>query len=148
MSPVIAVAAAEADQFDRIIALLEQAKLPTRDLTRASIDGFLVATEAGQVVAAVALERFGDVGLLRSLVVARPYQRKGLGRAMVEALEQRARDLGIAHLGLLTETAGRFFDALGYRVGERADAPAAVQTSAEFAFICPASAVYMEKRLR
>jgi len=146
-SAAISIAAAEPNQFDRILALLAEARLPTLDLGPAAIGAFLVATEAAQAVGAVALETYGEVGLLRSLVVARSHQGHGLGRALVQAIEQRARADGITSLALLTETAKEFFSALGYRTGQRADAPAAVQASSEFAFVCPASAVYMEKRL-
>jgi amino-acid N-acetyltransferase len=147
-SAVISVSAAGPRDFDRILALLEEARLPTRDLTPHSIDGFLVATDAQKVLGAVAIERYGDVGLLRSLVVAPDRKAEGLGKAMVQALEARARGEGISSLVLLTETAKGFFAALGYQEGRRADAPAAVQASSEFAFVCPASAAYMEKRLR
>jgi amino-acid N-acetyltransferase len=146
-SAAISIAAAEPNQFDRILALLAEARLPTRDLAPAAIDAFLVATEAAQPVGAVALEPYGEVGLLRSLVVGPAHQGHGLGRALMQAIEQRARADGITSLVLLTETANDFFSALGYRAGQRADAPAAVQASSEFALVCPASAVYMEKRL-
>jgi amino-acid N-acetyltransferase len=144
----VSVTAAEPSQFDRIIALLEEARLPTRDLTRDSLGGFLVATDGEQVVGAVGLERYGDVGLLRSLVVAPAHKRQGLAKAMVRGIEERARGKGLTSLVLLTETAKEFFSALGYETGQRANAPAAVQASSEFAFVCPVSAVYMEKRLR
>jgi amino-acid N-acetyltransferase len=67
---------------------------------------------------------------------------------MVQALEEQARARGVTSLALLTETAKDFFSALGYEARERAEAPVAVQASSEFAFVCPASSVYMEKRLR
>jgi amino-acid N-acetyltransferase len=145
--PALSVKAAEPKQFERIRALLDDARLPTRDLAPSSVDGFLVATDAQEVIGAVALERYGNVGLLRSLVVTPRRKGEGLGKAMVHALEQRARAEGIESLVLLTETAKDFFAALGYRVGQRAAASVAVQASSEFAYVCPASAVYMEKPL-
>jgi amino-acid N-acetyltransferase len=148
LNSAISVSAAQTGQFDRIVALLEEARLATRDLTPASINGFLVVVDEGQVIAAVALEQFENVGLLRSLVVAPAHRGKGLGEAMVQALEEQARARGVTSLALLTETAKDFFRARGYQVRERTKAPAGVQASSEFAFVCPASAVYMEKRLR
>jgi amino-acid N-acetyltransferase len=117
-------------------------------LTADSIGGFLVATDGQDVLGAVALERYGDVGLLRSLVVAPAYKHRGVGRALVHAIEQLARGKGLGSLVLLTETANEFFGALGYQAGKRSDAPPIVQASSEFSFVCPVSAVYMEKRLR
>jgi amino-acid N-acetyltransferase len=147
-SVAISVNAAGPEHFDRILALLEEARLPTRDLTPLSVDGFLVATDAQEVLGAVALERYGDVGLVRSLVVAPDRRAEGLGKAMVRVLEAHARAEGISLLVLLTETAKGLFATLGYQEGRRADAPAAIQTCSEFALVCPATAIYMEKRLR
>jgi len=113
-----------------------------------SIRGFLVATDAGEVIGAVALERYDDVGLVRSLVVAPSHRGRGLAKALVRAIEERARIQGVKVLVLLTETANEFFGARGYRAKQRAEASALVQASSEFALVCPASAVYMEKRLR
>ena len=142
------IRAARSVEFDAVLALVSSAGLPTLDLTSAAIDNFLVAVDEHKLLGTVALERYGEVGLLRSLVVALDRRGSGLGIAMVHAIEQRARDEGITSLVLLTETASQFFGALGYTAGQRADAPAAVRASSEFAFVCPASAVYMEKRLR
>jgi amino-acid N-acetyltransferase len=49
---------------------------------------------------------------------------------------------------LLTQTAEVFFANRGYRRIGRADAPQAVQASAEFRSLCPASAVAMSRVLR
>ena len=147
-SAAISVSAAEPSQFGRILALLDEARLPTSDLTPSSIGRFLVATDARGVLGAVALERYGDVGLLRSLVVTPSRKGQGLGKAMVRALEERARAEGLASLALLTETAQDFFAGLGYRARQRSDVPSAVRASSEFASVCPTSAIYMEKRVR
>jgi len=146
-SVAIPVVAAELDQFAQIVALLAQAGLPTSDLTPASVDRFMVVVQGREVVGAVALERYGDVGLLRSLVVAPAQCREGVGRTLVRAIEDGAKAQGIDSLVLLTETAQEFFRELGFEVGKRSDAPAAVRSSSEFALICPTSAVYMQKHL-
>jgi len=139
---------AEGGDYEAIIALLDAARLPTRDLTAAAIEVFLVASDAHELLGAIALEDYGDVGLVRSLVVKPGRRGAGVGTALVAAVEQRARDAGIATLVLLTETAMNFFGALGYAMRQREHAPVAVQASSEFASVCPASAAYMEKRLR
>jgi amino-acid N-acetyltransferase len=54
---------------------------------------------------------------------------------------------GLERFMLLTETAADFFHRHGYRVVQRIDAPAALRASSQFASVCPASAIYMEKRL-
>jgi amino-acid N-acetyltransferase len=70
-----------------------------------------------------------------------------LGRALVQSLEQRARDEGVNELVLLTQTAQTFFEGAGYRVIERESAPPSVQSSEEFRSLCPQSACCMSKRL-
>ena len=56
-------------------------------------------------------------------------------------------DAGLIELILLTQTAQRFFEAQGYGVIERGNAPATVQESEEFKSLCPQSACCMSKRL-
>jgi N-acetylglutamate synthase-like GNAT family acetyltransferase len=106
---------------------------------------FWVAELAGEVVGAIGLERYGDTGLLRSLVVAPSVRSRGIGAHLVDTLEREARALGIARLVLLTETAPAFFERRGYVVIERDAAPPPVRESAEFRSLCPATAVCMSK---
>ena len=65
---------------------------------------------------------------------------RGLGRRLTFAAVDLARTLGVETLYLLTETAERFFGMLGFYPLPRAEVPDAVRVSAEFAFVCPASA--------
>lgn len=129
-----------------IRALLDAAGLPTGDLGSASLQ-FIVIRDAGRIVAAGALERFGSAALLRSIVVASDQRDQGLGRQLTRELEHRALSSGISELILLTETAAEFFERQGYRIIERLAAPAAVQRSAEFSYLCPRSAICMVKIL-
>jgi amino-acid N-acetyltransferase len=126
--------------------LLEAADLPTADLDEASPE-FAVLTEDGRIVAAGALERFGSCALLRSVVVAADRRGTGLGSAVVRELECRARAAQVDCIVLLTQTAPEFFTDQGYLAIERAEAPAEVQSSAEFRSLCPASAICMMKLL-
>ena len=50
-----------------VVELLEQAKLPTEDLTQAHCQDFYFTGPASRPTGAVGLEIFGDVALLRSL---------------------------------------------------------------------------------
>lgn len=142
---------ARPDDFSAVIALLAQAGLPTADLGPEASGRFIVAIDTtadrGAVVGAGALERYGDVGLLRSLVVAPAWRGQGVGEALVAAIEQRALDQGIGRLVLLTESAADFFRRAGFAATERAAAPDAVRASSQFASMCCASATCMEKRL-
>jgi len=135
------------DDLARIVALLEQARLPAADLTFDGTRDFIVAREAGEIIGVAGLERHGDHGLLRSLVVAPDWRGRGLGAALVEAVEARARGLGVRSLTLLTGTAAPFFAARGYAEIARSRAPAAVQASTEFIELCPASSTCMHKTI-
>jgi amino-acid N-acetyltransferase len=138
--------AAGEEDLAAIRALLEQAELPTSDLA-SSKPHFTVIREAGRIVAAGALQRFGSAALLRSVVVAGDRRGAGLGRIVVRELEQVARAGKVDRLILLTQTAREFFSHQGYRVIERGDAPQDVQGSEEFRALCPASATCMGKVL-
>lgn len=128
-------------------AMLSDARLPVEDLDSAAQVSFLIARSNARPVGAIGLERHGNAGLLRSLIVAPDHRRRGLGHELVHALEEHARTLGIADLVLLTETAETFFARLGYSVIARDQAPTAVTHSAEFRALCPATAVCMTKPL-
>jgi N-acetylglutamate synthase-like GNAT family acetyltransferase len=140
------VEAASSADLGSIRTLLEGSGMPTSDLAAASPE-FFVVRDAGRVVAAGALERFGSAALLRSVVVAADRRSRGLGQLVTRELERAAARAGIIELILLTETAAGFFERQGYRVIERSAAPAAVQQSAEFRSLCPSSATCMSKNL-
>ena len=95
----------------------------------------------------VAVERYGRVGLLRSLAVRDEWRGRGLGQELVHAIEQHALAHNIGQLYLLTETAADFFTELGYTRIAREEADAGVRGSAEFRTLCPNSAVCMTKTL-
>ena len=124
--------------------LLADNRLPVADLASATI-AFVVAVDGDGLTGVVGLERFGDVGLLRSLAVRERARGAGLGSRLVAAAEREARAAGLRELVLLTETAGPLFARLGYAAIPRDAAPAAARASAEFRSLCPASAVCMSK---
>ena len=135
----------EVQDFQTVRELLADAGLPTEDFAPEHLA--CVADDAGTPVGAIGFERYETVGLLRSLVVAESARVNGLGRKLVEALEARAREQGVAEIWLLTIDANAYFEKLGYVPRERAAAPDAIRNTAEFAGLCPADAVLMSKSL-
>ena len=127
-------------------ALLGAAGLPLEGAAEA-LDLGVVVRDGDHLVAAAAVERFGEAGLLRSVVVAEDRRGTGLGRAIVAAAEEAARDAGVRDLYLLTETAPDWFPRLGYRVVDRSEASAAVGESIEFTTVCRDTGVPMHKVL-
>jgi amino-acid N-acetyltransferase len=134
-------------ELSQIVELLRENGLPTSDLAASRVQ-WLVDAEDGTIAGVIGLERFGDSGLLRSLAVQASRRGDGRGIGLVDALEAHARAQGIGELVLLTQTAQPFFVARGYRTIAREQAPIAVQGSAEFRSLCPASAVCMARRLQ
>jgi GNAT superfamily N-acetyltransferase len=81
---------------------------------------FLVAEDRrDKIVATVYLEFFGERGYFGMLAVDPPYQRGGLGRRMIQAAEERARQRGCAYMDIkvlsLRAELLPFYEKLGYR---------------------------------
>ena len=129
-----------------VATLLRAEGLPLDGVEQCMRHG-VVARAGVQVVGFAALEPHGAFGLLRSVAVAPHWRRRGVAGRLCTACEARARGLGLERLYLLTETAPRFFEALGYQALSRAQAPEPIQRSREFAHICAHSAQFMARTL-
>src|SRR5215472_13757839 len=110
--------AATRRDVENIRMLLESSGLPTGDLASAAPE-FVVACLGSEVIGVGAIERRESAALLRSVTVATGRRGSGLGRLLVLELERRARAAGVRQLVLLTQTAERFFAALGFSVIDR-----------------------------
>ena len=76
---------------------------------------FFVIELNGKIAAIGALEIFTeDLGEVRSLVVAEEFERRGLGRLMVERIIAEARQIGLRRLMALTYVPA-FFHKLGFK---------------------------------
>ena len=123
-------------------ALLRASGLPL-DGARDHLAHFLVGERGGTTVCAAGMERYGDVALLRSVVVAADARGLGYGERIARAVLQAAKRAGVRQAVLLTTTAGPYFARRGFSEIPRGAAPAAVQASREFQGACPASATVM-----
>ena len=133
--------------FAAAMALLANARLPTEDLTESHCAHFFHIGAGTSPQGLVGLELFGDVALLRSLVVAESRRGLGDGSRLLARAESHAREQGVRELFLLTTTAEKFFASRGYQRAARESAPAAIRQTREFTGICPASAAFMSKLL-
>jgi len=85
--------------------LVEQRILLGKDLVflYEATQEFLVAEAEGQIIGCGALHvMWEDLGEVRTLLVHPDWLRHGVGKALVEGLEQRARRLGLSRLFCLT----------------------------------------------
>lgn len=127
--------------------LLQTCDLSTEDVTPEMLEHFLTAHVGNHLVGAAGLEVYGETGLLRSVAVDEPHRGTGLGKRLVEAMEERAKDEGVQELYLLTSTAEGFFAGLGYKSVSRENAPAAIAATAQFSALCPTNSRLMVKRI-
>jgi amino-acid N-acetyltransferase len=103
----------------------ERLMLPrTPESIAPALGDFVVATDdRGEVLACGALKEYSpSLAEISSLAVAREAHGQGLGRVVVQSLEEIARARGIDELFALTLAPG-FFRALGYGLTERARYP-------------------------
>lgn len=129
-----------------IISLLQSQNLPAADLPLA-LDGFFTAIHEGRIIGLIGLERYGQYGLLRSMVVHPEYRKQKIAERLVCTLEDRAAVTNIQAIYLLTETAEAYFTKRGYTKVSRDEVPPEVRQSSEFNHVCPVSATVMAKRL-
>lgn len=84
---------------------------------------FLVADENEVVVGCCAMEIiWSDLAEIKSLAVAPGQKGRGLGRALVEAAVEQARQLGVPRVFALT-LEPRFFERIGFSVVAKEDLP-------------------------
>ncbi len=140
---------AKQNDWQNVRQLLDEAGLPVADLSPEQLVDFLVAERPGtgqsETLAIIGLQRFDEVGLLRSLVVSQGDRNSGLGRRLVSALEANACCAGVNNLWLLTIDAERYFESLGYKMMSRDSAPESIRNTAEFSDLCPDGAFLMRK---
>jgi amino-acid N-acetyltransferase len=130
------------------VALLQALGLPVSDITDEHLEHFFFIGSDGSPTGLVGVEIYGADALLRSLVVAGSARAQGLGSALVQHAEDYAASNNVAAMYLLTTTAESFFERRGYRRVDRSQAPTAIQSTPEFASLCPASSVFMSKQLQ
>ena len=128
--------------ISRIDELLTHASLPVDGL---HIEDALVAVdeETNTLSGVVALERFGDVTMLRSLVIDPDRRRRGVGRSLVVAALEVARWSGASEVHLFTEDAQAFFSKFGFEAVSGKVTRAAVPDSPLVTGTCCSTATAM-----
>jgi amino-acid N-acetyltransferase len=130
---------------DVVHSLLLGFKLPLDGLEETKL--WALQSDGGEVVGVAGLEVYGEQGLLRSLAVKGQLQNQGLGRVLVNHIMGEAKKEGVIDLFLLTTTAPKFFEKLGFKVEIREKVTGLVTESVEFKSACPKTAVLMRLKL-
>ncbi|MDF1528126.1 MAG: arsenic resistance N-acetyltransferase ArsN2 [Sedimenticola sp.] len=131
----------------QIKLLLASVGLPTDDIDEDSSALFYLVEHQSEVIGLIGMECFQKEALLRSLMVKPAYRDQGLGRQLVNHIQQTARRQGALRLYLLTTTASNYFLQQGFHSISRDETPEAIRATDEFSHICPASATIMCKEL-
>ena len=131
--------------LDGLKNFLRANSLPTVGLEDC-YENFFIAVDEGRWVGVAGYEAYNQSALLRSVAVDKTLRGQGYGRALVEAVLQDARKRGVRTMYLLTETAGAYFQLLGFESIDRSRIEQAVKTSQEFTECCK-SAQAMRKAL-
>jgi N-acetylglutamate synthase-like GNAT family acetyltransferase len=132
---------------DGLAAALGRAGLPTEDVRDAGPLFWRFLTMDDMPTGFGGLELHGRDALLRSLVILPPLRRQHVGAAIVRLLETEARGHGARALWLATDSAGLFFERLGYSALPAHDVPRAIRESAQFRSVTGPAAIAMTKRL-
>ena len=136
---------ASAEDLESARSLLTISDLPTQGLEETEL--WRVRDKDGRILGIAGLETWGRQGLLRSVVVADARRNEGIGRSLVRRVTEEARERGVRELYLITETAPRFFEKLGFRPLERKRVEGEVLNSVEFKGACAETAPVMLLRL-
>ncbi|GAA4408345.1 hypothetical protein GCM10023187_30070 [Nibrella viscosa] len=142
----IDIRTAEPANQHQVAVLLQHVNLPTDDLPT-GLPGFVLAFDGDRLVGSAGVESYDRVGLLRSVAVDPDYRDHKLGRRLVDAVLENARQQGIREAYLITTTADQYFERYGFTCVERSTVPTPVATTQQFSQLCPASAVVMKKSL-
>ena len=137
------IRSATSDDLPVVSRLLEEAHLPLDGLEEQWGPGYAVAEDAGNVVGAAGIERYGRFGLLRSVVTAPQARGRGIADTLVRNRLAWAGTEGLEGVYLLTTTAAEYFPRLGFEPVERNSLPIEIRDSREFTSACPSSAVAM-----
>lgn len=140
--PVGSITRLRSSDLARLENLLRSNQLPTEDCAEQT-HNFYGIFDKDDLVAAGGLEAAANYALLRSLVVQERYRGRGLARVMSEFLISQAHSEGKKAVYLLTETAERYFEKLGFCRLDRAKVPLEIMQTRQFTSLCPDTASCM-----
>ena len=132
--------------LDVIKKLLDDNNLPTTDIHQDNIQ-FFIGFIDDKIMSVIGLEKYNNVGLLRSLAVNDLFKNQQVGTRLIRHIFDLCASEHIDKIYLLTTTAEKYFVKFGFTKIERIEAHDILKQTREFKDICPVSAVLMCKKL-
>jgi N-acetylglutamate synthase-like GNAT family acetyltransferase len=106
---------AQADDYHRILGLLQHVKLLTDDLLLPGTRYWLAETEHGEVAGCAGMELGEDAILFRSLAVYEAYRGEGLALRLIQQALDEAKAAGKHHAYCFSTRAAEYFQRIGFR---------------------------------
>ncbi|OLS27560.1 MAG: putative N-acetyltransferase YsnE [Candidatus Heimdallarchaeota archaeon LC_3] len=128
----------------KIFTLLQSLKLPVEGIDD-HLSNFFVIKDENEIIGSGGIEIYQEAGLIRSIAVDPKYQKKGLGRKIIEYLLNYANEKGVKELFLLTDTVPKLYEKFGFNYIKRENANSKIEQSEEFKGSCPNTAHLMVK---
>ena len=115
---MIRIMPAQPPDLAALYELIDHSELPRAGLAE-HLNSALIARKGDQLVGSVAVECYGDAGLLRSVAVDSAYRGQGVGAELIAAAFDLARRQGITTIYLLTTSAPDYFPRFHRAYGSR-----------------------------
>ena len=141
--PVGSIVRLRAGDLAQLENLLLANNLPVEDCADQAQNFYGIFNDK-DLIAAGGLEPAANFALLRSVVVHEQYRGRGLGKSIIEYLVRLADSDGRESIYLLTETAGSYFENLGFKRIDRVEVPAAIVNTRQFSSLCPDTATCLQ----
>jgi amino-acid N-acetyltransferase len=128
----LTITRASAEDLQGVLCLLESLRLPTSGVTNHFANFFVAKEKGGRLAGVIGLERYGSLGLLRSVAVAPGRRKSGVGSKLTRFLIDYAKAQGLTELVLFTPTARDFFARFGFVPANRENYQALLKASAQW----------------
>lgn len=126
--------------LNKVRKILKHSGLPYEDCID-HLDNFLLVEKQEAIVGVGGFELYGEVALIRSLVVLEKHRGKNTGKLIYNKIKASALSHGVKELYLLTETAEQFFKARKFCIVKRELVPKSIKQTNQFSYLCPSSAI-------
>jgi N-acetylglutamate synthase-like GNAT family acetyltransferase len=146
--PRIRIRPGEPGDVEGIASLLAASGLSAAGVWERLTHTVVGVDDGGTIVATACASPLGSAALIRSVAVRQDLRGGGLGLLIAAAALRVARSSGAPVAVLLTDTAGPFFERLGFAAIERSALPPGVASSPQATAECDATATAMVADLR